>query len=482
MGVSLYTSRIVLHTLGVEDFGIYNVVGGVVMMFSFLNSSMSSATQRFLSFEMGKQDYAQLKKVFSMSVNIHAIIAVVILVLAETIGLWFFNAKLVIPAERMDAANWVYQFSIFSFMLTILNVPYSAAIIAHERMKVYAWVSIVEVMLKLIIVFALVCLGFDKLKLYAVLVFGVSVVIWAIYKIYCKRNFTETNYHFFWEKSLYKTLINYAGWNLFGNLSYVCYTQGLNILLNIFFGPVINAARGIAYQIQGAVNGFVGNFQMAVNPQIIKSYALKDYQYMNSLIYNSSKYSFYLLFIIATPVLYNTEYLLTLWLKNLPTNAIIFTKLMIINALIDVFANPLGFAAQATGKIKLFQLIVGGVLLLNLPISYIFLKHGFGPETVFYLSIAFSSIAIICRLIIVSKILNISIINYLNQVIFPVLMVIIFSSILPLLCLNTFTSAFGSFIFVSTVVTISNICIIYLIGINKTERIYIINKIKLILK
>jgi len=218
MGVSLYTSRIILNTLGIEDFGIYNVVGGVVIMFSFLNSSMSSATQRFLSFELGKDNYAQFKKVFSMSVNIHAIIAIVIFILAETLGLWFLNAKLVIPSARMEAANWVYQFSILSFMVTVMSVPYNATIIAHERMKVYAYVSIVEVILKLIVVFALVWLGYDKLKMYAVLIFFVAVFVWIIYRLYCKRNFNETKYKFLWEQSLYKTLLNYAGWNLFGNM------------------------------------------------------------------------------------------------------------------------------------------------------------------------------------------------------------------------------------------------------------------------
>lgn len=296
MTVSLYTSRVVLNTLGVVDFGIYNVVGGVVLMFSFLNSSMSSATQRFLSIELGKQDYLQLKKVFSMSVNIHAIIAIAIFILAETIGLWFLNARLVIPADRIVAANWVYQFSIFAFMLTIMNVPYNATIIAHERMKVYAYVSIIEVFLKLTIVVVLVFSGFDKLKLYSLLVFVVSIIVWIIYKVYCKRNFHETSYIYFWEKSLYKTLINYAGWNLFGNIAGVTFNQGINIMLNLFFGPTINAARSIAYQINSAVSGFVSNFQIAMNPQIVKSYALEDLKYMHQLIFQGAKYSFFFFF------------------------------------------------------------------------------------------------------------------------------------------------------------------------------------------
>lgn len=293
MVVSLYTSRIILNTLGVEDFGIYNVVGGVVMIFSFLTSSMSNAILRFLSFEIGKKDFNQLKKVFSMSINIHAIIAVTIFVIAETIGLWFLNTKLVIPEERMNAANWVFQFSIFSFMFNIMRIPYNAIIIAQERMNFYAYASIIEVILKLIIVFLLVWFGFDKLKMYAIFVFCVTAIVWIIYITYCKRNFKETNYKYFWEKSLYKSLMNFAAWNLFGNIAVVAYSQGVNILLNIFFGPAINAARGIAFHVNSAVSGFVSGFQTSINPQIVKSYATDDKKYMQQLIFQGSKYSFF---------------------------------------------------------------------------------------------------------------------------------------------------------------------------------------------
>ena len=394
LGVSLYTSRVVLNTLGVEDFGIYNVVGGVVMMFSFLNSSMASATQRFLSFELGKNDLIQLKKVFSMSVNIHVIIALAIFILAETIGLWFLNTKLVIPAERLYAANWVYQFSILSFMVTILSVPYNAIIIANERMKVYAYVSIIEVILKLIILYILVWFGFDKLKLYAILVFFVSAIIWLIYKTYCNSNFSESKYQYYWDKPLFSTLMNYAGWNLFGNLAVVTMVQGINIMLNLFFGPIVNAARGIAYQVNGAVNSFVINFQMAMNPQIVKSYASGDLKYMHKIIFQGAKYSFFLLFILSLPILLETELILKIWLKNVPEHTIIFTRLAIINVLIDSISGPLMTAAQATGNIKKYQAIVGGLLLLILPISYLFLIMGYPPEITLYISISISIIAL----------------------------------------------------------------------------------------
>lgn len=470
MGVSLYTSRIVLNSLGVEDFGIYNVVGGVVMMFSFLNSSMSSATQRFLSFEMGRQDYAQLKKVFSMSVNIHAIIALTIFLLAETIGLWFLNAKLVIPAERMEAANWVYQFSIFSFMLTVMNVPYNATIIAHERMKVYAYVSIVEVILKLSVVFALVLLGFDKLKLYAVLVFVASVVIWIIYKTYCKRNFTETVYKFFWEKSLYKTLMNYAGWNLFGNLAGVAMGQGVNILLNLFFGPVVNAARGIASQVNGAITGFVTNFQMAMNPQIVKSYAAQDIKYMHQIIFQGAKYSFFLLLLLSLPILLETKTILKLWLKIVPEYTVIFTRLVIINVLIDCISGPLMTAAQASGKIKIYQSVVGGLLLLILPLSYLFLKLGFPPQVTLYVSICISIIALFVRLWILQPLIQIPIIKFINEVIINAMIVTVLAITLPLIIRFEMHYGLLRVIIVSISSVICTVVSIYVFGINPQEK------------
>jgi len=477
MGVSLFTSRIVLNTLGVVDFGIYNVVGGVVMMFSFLNSSMSSATQRFFSFELGKKDYDQLKKVFCMSVNIHAIIAVVIFILAETIGLWFLNAKLVIPAERMIAANWVYQFSILAFMLTIMGVPYNAMIIAHERMNVYAYVSIIEVVLKLVIVFMLVWFGFDKLKLYAVLVFGVAAIVWIIYKFYCKRRLPETKYRFAWDQLLYKTLMNYAGWNLFGNVAGVAMGQGVNILLNMFFGPAINAARAIAYQINSAVNGFVTNFQMAMNPQIVKSFATEDIAYMHQLIFRGAKYSFFLLFIIALPVLLETEIILKTWLKIVPDYTVLFTRLVLINMLIDCISGPLMSAAQATGKIKKYQAIVGGLLLLNLPASYFLLKLGMLPQTTMYVSIAISVLALYTRLKIISPLIGMSISSYIHQVVLYIIPVGLLSIIPSVFLMLSMDSGANRFLVILLTSIFSSIIFIYLFGLTRDEKQFVISKV-----
>ncbi len=481
MAVSLYTSRIVLNTLGVEDFGIYNVVGGVVLMFSFLNNAMSSGTQRFLSFELGKKDYEQLKKVFSMSINIHATIAILILLLAETIGLWFLNTQLTIPEERMVAANWVYQFSILAFLVTIMSVPYNASIISHERMNIFAYVSIIEVILKLVIVFMLQWFGFDKLKLYAILIFLVSLIIRFIYSIYCKVNFKECSYYLFWDKKLYKTLMSYAGWNLWGNIAGVMMNQGINILLNIFFGPVVNAARGIAYQINGAVNSFVSNFQTAMNPQIVKSYAANNKEYMHKLIYKGAKYSYFLLFMLSLPVIIETESILTWWLKIVPEHSVLFCRLILINALIDCISGPLMTAAQASGKIKVYQSIVGGLLLSILPISYILLKLGYPAETTIYVNIFISVIALVFRLFIISPLVSLKKGIFLQKVIIKILLVTLLSIVVPYLCFLQISNEIIRFISVCITSIVSAFSIIYFIGIEKEERLLIKNKLTLLL-
>jgi O-antigen/teichoic acid export membrane protein len=397
--VRLYTSRIILNTLGVEDYGIYNVVGGIVIMLSFLNTAMSSGTTRFLSYELGKADFKKMARVFSMSLNIHAMIAVVIFILAETLGLWFLNTHLNIPPERMNAANWAYQFSILTFIISVLSIPYHALIIAHERMNVYAYVSIVEVSLQLFIVFMLQWFGVDKLKLYAVLVFVVSIVIRGIYGLYSNKNFKESKYRFIWDKPLFRTLMSFAGWNLWGNAAGVLSGQGVNMLLNIFFGPAVNAARGIAYAVKAAVHNFVASFQQAMKPQIIKSYATNDLKYMHQLICQGAKYSFFLLFFLSLPILIETRIILQLWLKIVPEYTIIFTQLVIVNVLIDCFSGTLQTAAQASGRIKFYQMVIGGLLLLILPFSWMFLKFGYPPTDNNLYQYCLFSISIDCQIV-----------------------------------------------------------------------------------
>ena len=298
MAVSLFTSRVVLNTLGVEDFGIYSVVGGVVGMFVFINNSMSSATQRYITFALGKGDKNRLQTVFSTTLQIHSLIAVIIVLLGETVGLWFLYNKMQIPADRMDAALWVMQCSIVSMVVMIVSVPYNADVIAHEKMSAFAYISILEVVLKLAIVYLLLVFSYDKLILYAILILMIQILIRFCYSIYCNKHFEETKYKHVWDKKLFKEMTGFAGWSLFGNMAGVLFGQGLNMLLNVFFGPVVNAARAVAVQVQGAIQQFVANFQTALNPQITKTYAAGELNEMHRLMFRSARFSFYLLFFL----------------------------------------------------------------------------------------------------------------------------------------------------------------------------------------
>ncbi len=482
MLVSLYTSRVVLNILGVEDYGIYNVVGGVVAMFGFFNSAMSSATQRFLSFELGKGDFVQLRKTFNATQIIHIGIAVLIFILAETVGLWFVNKYLVIPTERMEATLWVYHFSVLSFMVSIVQVPYNATIIAHERMNVYAYVSILEVSLKLLIVFILTWISYDKLKLYGNFQFGVVFIITAIYRIYTRQNFNESKFLMVKDKKLYKTLISYSGWNLFGNIAAVAKEQGVNIILNIFYGPVVNAARGVSTQVQSAVQSFVTNFQMAVNPQIVKSYASDEKEYMTSLIIRSSKFSFYLMFILSLPIILEADQILKLWLKTVPEYSSIFTILVLVVILIDCVSGPLMTAIQATGKIKVYQSVVGSLLILILPISYFYLKLGYSPEVTLYINIVISIIVLFFRLYIVWKLLDFPVLSFIKEIILKNMLIIPLSLAVPLILRISMNDSILRLITVILFSVIWDALLIYLIGLNQSEKSLVMRGVQKIIK
>ena len=475
MGVSLYTSRVVLNTLGIEDYGIYVIVGGVVTLFSFFNSAMSSATQRFLAFDIGKNDDEKLKQTFNATLNIHIGIALLILIFAETIGLWFVNYKLNVPIEKMSAINWVYQFSILTFLIGVVQVPYNALIIARERMNIYAIFSILEVFLKLLILYLLVISPFPKLNTYAVLIFLVSLLVTSFYKFYCKINFKESKYQYYYEKQLYNTLISYSGWNLFGNLAAVARGQGINILLNLFFGTVLNAAYGITMQVQGAVNVFVTNFQMAVNPQIIKNYANGNTKQSLNLIFQSAKFSYFLIFILVIPIIFNIDFILELWLVNIPDYTATFIILTLINLLINCISNPLMTGIQATGNIKWYQIIVGSLIFLNLPIAYVLIKIYNNPEVVFYSSILISVIAFLFRLYYIKKSLKFSVLEFFKQVMgklfFVSFIVLVMILILDQLHINL--SNFKIFLFKSFYITVISLIAIILFGMNKNERLFI---------
>ncbi|HUH36142.1 MAG TPA: MATE family efflux transporter [Moheibacter sp.] len=420
MGVGLFTSRLVLDALGVVDYGIYGLVGGIVTMFAFLNSAMSSATQRYLSFDIGKKDWDRLQKTFNATLNIHIGIAVVIFILAETLGLWFVNTQLDIPAERMYAANWVYQFSIFAFVTNVVQVPYNALLFAREHMSVYAYVSILETLLKLGIVLYLVqAKGTDPLILYAVLTFAVAFVIRMIYKLYCKRHFKESVYQFHWDKAYYKELLSYSGWNLFGNIAVVARGQGSNILLNLFFGPVANAAYAVTMMVQSVMGSFVSNFQVAINPQIIKNYAKGDQDTSLNLMYKSAKFSFFGMLILVVPFLVNIDYIMHLWLKEVPPYAIDFIRLALICTLIETISNPLMSGAQATGKIKWYQIIIGSFIFMTFPVVYIVFKITNNPIDLYWVFIGNSLIALVFRLFFLRKMMSLKLKDFFKKVIFP---------------------------------------------------------------
>ncbi|MBP1675654.1 MAG: polysaccharide biosynthesis protein [Bacteroidetes bacterium] len=478
MGVSLYTVRVVLNTLGTVDYGIYSVVGGIVTMFSFLSNTMASASQRFFSYELGRGNYEQLKKTFSMTMTIYAMIALVILILAETVGLWFLNNKMTIPAERMEAANWVYQFSILSFMMTMITIPFNAAIIAHERMNVYAWVSIVEVLLKLLVVYLLVAFSIDKLKLYAILIFGVTTLVTFIYRSYCIRKFNECRFSFYWNKKLFKEILSFSGWNLFGALAGIFNNNGINIVLNMFFGPIVNTARAVAYQVNSSTNQFVQNFMTASRPQITKLFASGEQEQMMKLVFQSSKFSYILLFILSMPVLLETHFIFKVWLNDVPEYVVLFTRLIIIGTLIDSTSYALQTAAQATGKIVTYQAVVGGMMILNLPLAYLLLRLGHAPQSVFYLSIANSAVCLFLRLYMLSKMIHLSVSDFAYRVLLPLFLVTIIAYIAPLTILMNLDMGFSRFFIILCAGFISSISTIFFIGLTKNEKQFALQTVK----
>lgn len=393
MVVSLYTSRVVLNSLGVEDFGVYNVVTGFVIAFGFLNSAMNASVQRFLTVEFKSDSVDRLNKIFNMSVMIHLILALLMVAIAEPIGVYFVSHKLVIPPDRMHAAMWIFHLSVLSLFFNIMNVPYRALIVTHEDMGAFALISLFEVFAKLAVAVLIAFVLFDKLIFYGLLLAGVAVLVQIFYMIYCVTKYKkEVSFQFFWERKLFNEMCSFAGWNLIGVFAGIAYNQGVNIVLNLFGGPVVNAARAIAFQVSGAANQLVTNFQMAVNPPIMKSYVAKDGK-AELLVYSSSKISALLLLFIAIPAIAETPYILQLWLKTVPDYTVALTRLALVDAIVCSMAGPLHTLFQATGNIKRYQLIISSILLLNLPISYVFLKLGCEYEVTIIIAIVLSLLA-----------------------------------------------------------------------------------------
>lgn len=481
MFVSLYTSRVVLNTLGVEDFGIYNVVGGIVVMFSFLNSAMSSATQRYFSFELGQGNTDQLKKLFSITVNIHFLIAIVITILAETVGLWFLNTKLNIPADKMYEANWVFQFSIATFFLTVISVPYNAAIISHERMGVYAYVSIFEVLAKLGVVYILVLTQSERLIWYAGMLFSVALFVRIFYGFYCKRNFEECTYQWIKDKKKSIELMHYAGWNLFGNLAAVGFTQGLNMLLNIYFGPSLNTSYSIGLQINGAILMLFSNIMIALNPQILKSYSTNKVIFRD-LITLGMKYSALLFFIPIVIIIFQIDYLLDLWLGFVPMNASQISIFFLIASFLNSLTDTLNTAIYATAKIKVFQFFSGMVyLIVILMISLLFL---FGFEYIYAFILNIICVLLLClfKLYYVQKLQLINVFLYVKVLLFnvcPCIVLILFSAYI--ICEVFQYNSLVYLITRSFLILISALFINFQFALTSSEKQIVLARLKLLL-
>lgn len=433
MAVTLYTSRVVLAELGIDDYGVYMVVGGVVAMFSFLNSCMSTATQRFLNFELGNPDssLSRLRDVFSTSVSIHLVICLSVVVLAETVGLWFVNHKLVIPEESMAGANIVYQAAIASFCVTIMQVPFNAAIIAHEKMQIYALVSIVEALFKLGIAYMLIVLKEDRLAWYGVMVLAVHLVIALIYAVICLRKFRECTLRPRYIPGKFQEMLKFAGWNLFGSIAWLVRGQGMGIILNIFFGPALNAAKGVADQVSSAVNNLNSNFQVALNPQITKNYASGKIQEMELLAYRGIKFSCLLLWLMALPIILNVNEILDIWLEKVPEYSSIFVILILLDVISgSLFGSPFMTSLAATGNIRTYQISVSCVLLMILPAAYVALRCGMPPQSIFYLNILFSFLSGCLRFWFCRHQINFSARFYLRYAFLPVI-ILILTTLLP---------------------------------------------------
>lgn len=484
MAATLFTTRIVLKNLGVEDYGIYNVVAGFVSMFAFLNSAMAGATQRFLSFELGINDEKRVNLVFCQSVIIHVIIAIIILVLSETVGLWFVYNKLTIPAERFDAAMWVYQIAILSFLFQIINVPYHASIIAHEKMSVYAWVSILDVALKLGIAYLISVSPGDKLITYSLLILGTSIVMFFFYSIYSKRHFKECHFHFYLDKSKFNEMFSFAGWNLIGSMASTLRNQGSNILLNMFFGPVVNAARGVAMQVDTAVEHFVTNFQTASNPQIVKSYALEEYNETMRLVSQCSKYSFYLMIFLGLPIIFQVDYILSVWLTKVPQYTAIFVQLILLNGIIDSLSKAIKTYIKATGNVKWYMIIQGGFYLLALPVIYLFLKFGYNPVSSVVILVVFTFLGTFLRLFVVKWVAKgFSIRFFVENVLIPATIVGGITSGLCYVYTKLFpTTTVWGLVINTVVILIISAVIVWLLGIKKGEKTYILGLVKKVLK
>lgn len=481
MLVTLYTSRIVLDVLGEVNYGIYNVVGGVVPMLAVFTNVLSSAISRFITFELGTGNQERLKRIFSTSVNIQFIIALVGFVLCEVGGVWFLNEKMNIPAERMEAAHFVLQCSIVSFMIAIISVPYNAVIVAHEKMNAFAYISIFEVLMKLLIAYLIYISPIDTLKLYAALLLALSLLMRIIYGVYCERHFTEAKYHFLIDQSLLKKMFSFAGWNFLGRTVYVLNGQGVNMLINIFFGVTTNAAQAIASQVNSAVSQFVNNFCLALNPQIIKSYASKDYEFLYKLIIWGTKFTFFIMYLLTLPIILEVDIILKLWLNNIPPDTIVYIRLVLMSSLLTLLGNSMFTAIMATGDIRRYQTIATTIECLAFPLIWIGYKMGY-PAYFSYImyGLVYFSINVV-RLYTLKRLIYFPVRLFYTSVFIRIVYYAVLAFIFPLLITILMPSSFIRFLLVCLISFLGSIFCMYFIGLDKSERTFFLSRIMVIL-
>lgn len=477
--LALFTTRIVLKELGVTDYGIYNVVCGFVLMFSFLNTSMSNGFQRFFNFELGKKGEETQSSVFSTAILIQIVLSVAVGVILEVIGCWYLHNKMVIPMERMEAAGWIFQFSVLSFIAGIMQAPYAALVTAHEKFDFYAIISVLDAILKFLVVCSLAFFNFDKLIIYGLLILVISVFDLAIYLLYCRIKFKKVRFKLRLEKKLFKEMLSFSGWNLIGSFSGVMKEQGINLVINLFFGPLLNAARGIAAQVNSAIQGFVGNILTPVRPQVVQSYAKGDINRTFNLTYSISKFSSLFFLLMAVPVSFEIDYILKIWLgDNVPEYTSIFTILVFATTLVNILNGALSSVVHASGKMKNYQLWGSIIIMLSVPVSYFLLKTTTFPEIPLIVVFICSTVGHFVGLYIARKIVGISILEYSKKVIYPIVIVFILSILFVCpfhyileegggrLCIVSFFSIIGIFLFS------------YIFAINKSERELVIQLLK----
>ena len=476
MVISLYTSRVVLQVLGVEDYGVYQVVGGLVAMFSVISSSLSSAISRFITFEIGRGDMERLKRIFSTSIIIQLCLCVIVALAVEIGGLWFMHTEMQIPAGRLDAAEWVLHCSVLTFCLNLLSIPYNACIIAHEHMKAFAYVSVVEAVLKLGILFLIAYSPIDSLVTYAILLTVVAALIRLAYTVYCHKHFEETKTKLIFDKSIFKEMFGFSGWSFFNNTSFILNNQGVSMLMNVFFGVTVNAARGIAIQVESAVLHFVNNFTTALNPQITKSYANGDLDSMYKLVCRGAKFSFFSMLILSLPIILEANQILSIWLTKVPEHTVIFVQLSMIMGMCDCIGTTGYTACMATGKLKRYSLTLTPLIVLEFPLSWLLFYYGASVESSYYLYILIKLLVLFVRMYLMQRMIGLNCLMYIKGVFFPIVLTTLFSIILPILIIIFMDEDILRFFILLIVSAISVIVSVLFLGMTRIERNLIIQK------